>query len=69
MCYGTPYWKSRGGCIVKIFRGGKSVVGCIVELDNNGYTTQLVLEKSLLQVVTTRPTGFNGATPVDETYF
>ena len=32
---------------MKIFRGTKSDTGCIVELDNEGYTTKLALDKSL----------------------
>ena len=51
---------------MKIFRGRKSVVGCIVELTDEGYTTQLSLEKSL-QVVDHAPDGFqwgyNGSRP------
>ena len=42
---------------MKIFRGRKSVVGCIVELADEGYTTQLSLEKSL-QIVDHAPDGF-----------
>ena len=42
---------------MKIFRGIKTDTGCIVELDNEGYTTQLALEKSL-QVVDHSPDGF-----------
>ena len=51
---------------MKIFRGRKSIVGCIVELNNNGYTTQLSLEKSL-QIVNHSPDDFqwgsNGSGP------
>ena len=42
---------------MKIFRGRKTTDGCIVELDNEGYVTQLLLEKSL-QVVDHSPDGF-----------
>ena len=42
---------------MKIFRGRKTPNGCIVELDNEGYVTQLSLEKSL-QVVDHSPDGF-----------
>ena len=42
---------------MKIFRGRKTPVGCIVELDNEGYVTLLSLEKSL-QVVDHSPDGF-----------
>ena len=51
---------------MKIFRGRKTVVGCIVELENDGYVTQLSLEKSL-KVVDHSPDGFqwgyNGSGP------
>ena len=51
---------------MKIFRGRKSVVSSIVELTDEGYTTQLSLEKSL-QVVDHAPDGFqwgyNGSGP------
>lgn len=51
---------------MKIFRGRKSVFGCIVELTEEDYTTQLSLEKSL-QVVDHAPDGFqwgyNGSGP------
>ena len=51
---------------MKIFRGRKSVVSCIVELTDEGYTTPLSLEKSL-QVVDHAPDGFqwgyNGSGP------
>lgn len=51
---------------MKVFRGRKSVVGCIVELTDENYTTQLSLEKSL-QVVDHAPDGFqwgyNGSGP------
>ena len=44
----------------------KSIVGCIVELDNEGYTTQLSLENSL-RIVDHSPDGFqwgyNGSGP------
>ena len=42
---------------MKIFKGKKTPDGCIVELDNEGYTTQLSLEKSL-QVVDHSPDGY-----------
>ena len=42
---------------MKIFRGRKTTDGCLVELDNEGYVTQLSLEKSL-QVVDHSPDGF-----------
>ena len=42
---------------MKIFKGRKTDTGCIVELDNQGYTTKLSLEKSL-QVVDHSPDGF-----------
>ena len=51
---------------MKIFRGRKSDTGCVVELDNEGYLTNLSLEKSL-QVVNHSPDGFqwgyNGSGP------
>ncbi|MXV73208.1 hypothetical protein F4Z99_02885 [Candidatus Poribacteria bacterium] len=51
---------------MKVIRGRKSIVGCIVELTEEGYTTQLSLEKSL-QVVDHAPDGFqwgyNGSGP------
>ena len=42
---------------MKIFRGRKAGVDCVVELADEGYTTQLSLEKSL-KVVDHSPTGF-----------
>ena len=42
---------------MKVFRGRKSGVDCVVELDNDSYTTQLSLENSL-QVVDHSPDGF-----------
>ena len=42
---------------MKVFRGRKTDTGCIVELDNEGYTTTLSLEESL-QVVDHSPDGF-----------
>ena len=51
----TPILEQRH--TLKIFRGRKTDTGCIVELDNEGYTTQLSLEKSL-QVVDHSPDGF-----------
>ena len=42
---------------MKIFQGRKTPNRCIVELDNEGYVTQLSLEKSL-QVVDHSPDGF-----------
>ena len=42
---------------MKIFRGRKSDTGCVVELDNEGYLTNLSLEKSL-QIVGHSPDGF-----------
>ena len=42
---------------MKTIRGRKSIVGCIVELDNRGYVTPLSLEKSL-KVVDHSPDGF-----------
>ena len=51
---------------MKVFRGRKSGMDCVVEFDNDGYTTQLSLEKSL-QVVDPSPDGFqwgyNGSGP------
>ena len=44
---------------MKIFRGEKQeqVGGCVVKIDNNGYITELSLEKSF-EVVQHSPTGF-----------
>ena len=42
---------------MKIFRGRKTPVGCIVELDNESYCTKLSLEKSL-QIADHSPDGF-----------
>ena len=42
---------------MKEFRGRKSGIDCVVELTDDGYTTQLSLEKSL-QVVDHSPDGF-----------
>ena len=51
---------------MKVFRGRKTPDGCIVELDNENYTTTLSLERNL-QVVDHSPTGFqwgyNGSGP------
>ena len=51
---------------MKIFRGRKTPVGCIVELDNESYRTKLSLEKSL-QIADHSPEGFqwgyNGSGP------
>ena len=51
---------------MKIFRGRKTPVGCIVELDNESYCTKLSLEKSL-QIADHSPDGFqwgyNGSGP------
>ena len=43
---------------MRVFRGTrKEVGGCVVEVETNGNTTQLSLEKSL-QIVNHSPTGF-----------
>lgn len=43
---------------MKIFRGKKKEVGgCAVQVENDGYTTELSLEKSF-EVVQHSPTGF-----------
>ena len=51
---------------MKIFRGRKIGTDCIVELTDEGYTTQLSLEKSLLVVDHSKDGfqwGYNGSVP------